>query len=102
MHDHDREIRKFEIRVEFNDAGSFQFVTLPMKMSAIELTRQAKALCDAGKVVGDRFAAERDRDLDDATAAPDNSSAFIGTSDAPKSTVFCVNCSMPPPLPIDW
>ncbi len=30
------------------------------------------------------------------------SSAFIGMSEAPKSTVFAVICLMPPPEPIDW
>ena len=29
-------------------------------------------------------------------------SSVIGASVAPKSTVFLVNCAMPPPLPIDW
>jgi hypothetical protein len=30
------------------------------------------------------------------------SSAFMGMSDAPKSTVLAVICLMPPPEPIDW
>ena len=29
------------------------------------------------------------------------SSSFSGASEAPKSTVFSINCFTPPPLPID-
>ena len=90
----------FAFGLSFASVGSFHLVIFPRKIPA--------------SVSGESRSSEMLLTLYTTTTAPITvgmcwmpaarpiSSALIGASLAPKSTVFSVICLMPPPEPIDW